>query len=54
MVIAAHIDDNVLGGDQAQGEVNNLFDENNEEEEINKIADDSIENNEEETERIPP
>ena len=30
LTLAAHIDDNVLGGDQAQEEVNNLFDHSKE------------------------
>ena len=53
MVLAAHIDDNVLGGNQAQEEMTNLFDdvmESTEEEESNDISDDIIENNDKDDE----
>ena len=52
LVLAAHIDVNVLGGEQAQEEVTNLFDaiENNEEDESNKISDEPIVINDEEFE----
>ena len=51
LTLAAHIDHNVLGGDQAQEEVHNLFDyakENDKEEE--NMSDDPVENTEEEVE----
>ena len=45
MVLAAHIDDNVLGVDQAQVEKNNMFHyamETKEDEESNQISEDPI------------